>query len=706
MFENAKAIYIKNKRGLTNFQSGYKCSFRAEPGKRYVLNITGASLYSVYLNGGFIFYGPARAPHGYVRYDELELDVKDGMNTLCVELAGYNCPCFYIPDIKPFLMAEIFEEEESVAYTGRDFSGVSLDSLRRRNVYRYSFQRAFTEVWRLDNSDPITNWKSRDTAYEPVCEHVIDEEIIAREWPMPRFETDLSAKVIRCGRFLPKKDMDFCAKRFISSLSESIIGFLPQQIPDKLMEETYGVYFCDGLGSMEKDRYTMYEFRTVNTGFINTAVKALEDSEIYLVFGERMDESNMYGGIYSGASGDDTINIVKYKLKKSAEPYMLMTFECYTFKYIAILVREGRINVESVSLTEYSYPDNDQTQFKCDDTVLQSIFDAARNTYRQNVLDTFMDCPGRERGGWLCDSYFTGRASMIFSGNAEAEGIFLKNFARAKYFPGIPEGMLPHNYPGEDRGFIPQWALWYILEVYEYILRSGDDCHIFKNIVCGILSFFSDYETKDGLLGKTPGWNFIEWSLANEIAAQADISFPTNMLYAKALECAGELFNDTEFSARARKIRRIVTDTAFDGVRFADGAVLTDAGTALCSEVSEACQYYAAYFDFAPREDRRFDRFYDVLLNVCGTKRKETRLMPEMAYPSLFIGLTLRLCVLEKLGENDRLLSEIKEIYGPMAAKTGTLWELESETGGSLCHGYSSIAAWFIVQALNKRKER
>ena len=99
-FVNAKPIFIKNRRESVNFQAGFKCVFSADAGKKYLLRITGATLYSIWLNGEFVFYGPARAPHGYLRYDEIELDASEGENTLCVCLAGYNCPSFYTMNVE------------------------------------------------------------------------------------------------------------------------------------------------------------------------------------------------------------------------------------------------------------------------------------------------------------------------------------------------------------------------------------------------------------------------------------------------------------------------------------------------------------------------------------------------------------------------------------------------------------------------------
>ena len=87
-----------------------------------------------------------------------------------------------------------------------------------------------------------------------------------------------------------------------------------------------------------------------------------------------------------------------------------------------------------------------------------------------------MDCPSRERAGWLCDSFFTARVEYVLTGTCTVEKVFLENFLLADQFEHLPEGMLPMCYPADhyDGVFIPNWAMWFVLELEEYLVRSGD----------------------------------------------------------------------------------------------------------------------------------------------------------------------------------------------------------------------------------------
>jgi len=111
-------------------------------------------------------------------------------------------------------------------------------------------------------------------------------------------------------------------------------------------------------------------------------------------------------------------------------------------------------------------------------------------TFRQNSLDLFMDCPSRERAGWLCDSFFTSRAAFDLAGDATVEHNFVENFLLPPTFEHLPDGMLPMCYPSDhnDGCYIPNWAMWFVIELEEYAARSHDQCTASKVIPPSVLS--------------------------------------------------------------------------------------------------------------------------------------------------------------------------------------------------------------------------
>ena len=425
---------------------------------------------------------------------------------------------------------------------------------------------------------------------------------------------------------------------------------------------------------------------------------AKEDSEVYILFSERMKNGMIDSGIYNWIC----INVLKYDLKKSEIPYDLQSFEPYSLKYIGILVRKGDVEVLDVGLREYSYPVYENLELECNDEKLMDIFAAARESFRQNTVDTFMDCPGRERAGWLCDSYFTGKASLLFTGDTKAEELYLKNFVLAKELPGMPKGMLPELYPGgiTEGCYLTQWSMWYAIELVDYIAYSNDDKEYFKQTIYDLLAYFETYENEKHLLVKLEK-QFIEWSLANDYVKEVDISYPGNMIYYLMLLRVGQLYDDEKLLQKASILKDAIVEGSFDGKYFYDGANIAEDGTLVRSElISEASQYYALFTGMVDEADEKYQEFFKLFYDFFGFERKQKEIMPEIAFSSGFIGFTLRFVCLLELGKYEQLFEEMKGYYGPMADKTGTLWEMEIEDYNSLNHGYNAYAAVMIVKAL------
>ena len=106
-----------------------------------------------------------------------------------------------------------------------------------------------------------------------------------------------------------------------------------------------------------------------------------------------------------------------------------------------------------------------------------------------------MDCPSRERAGWLCDSFFTARGAADLCGNTPVERNFFENFLLPERFAHLPDGMLPMCYPADhnDGVFIPNWALWFVVQLEEYLRRSGDR-QMVEPLRPRVLSLFEYFE--------------------------------------------------------------------------------------------------------------------------------------------------------------------------------------------------------------------
>lgn len=710
-FERAIPVWLRGRALEMNVQAGFVLEFDLdEPAGPCHLHLTGSSLYRVSVNGRFIHYGPARAGHGCCRVDRIELAeyVKAGGNRLTIEAAGYNCNSFYTLNQPSFVQAELYVNGISRYATGErgDFIGFALP-IRIRQAMRYSYQRTFSEVYALDHQDGLTDWMSRPPERgEPLVRVEVSLIYQPREVPLPKYEIRPAAGLVGAGCSLLKAERPtYPERRYIHRVGGAISGYPLAEITERPWETVQDHSFSlfgpslplpdmDFPVLLDTGQFALFDMGGNVTGFIQCEMLAEEDCEVYFLFDEKLVD-----GGFDMASWE-SVNVVKFRLRAGEEPYRLESFEAYGYRYIQCWVKSGRIKLLSIGMREYAYPDVGNTSFSCSDGPLNAVYRAAVETYRQNTLDVFMDCPTRERAGWLCDSYFTAQSAQLFSGDAIAEKVMLENYVFAESFPHLPDGMLPMCYPADHAfgNFIPQWAMWYVIQLEGYIRRSGADIAPFRPICYGLVSYFNKFINADGLLEKLEKWNFIEWSQANEWVQ--DVNYPTNMLYARMLELIGGWFGDRALREQSRRVRDRIMEQSFDGALFRDHAVrLPDGTLQVQPHYSEACQYYAVFFRTADLGDSAFAELRKLAFSVFGPRRKAEGVRPDIAYANPFIGQYLRMEILFEYRRYAQLLEEIKLYFHPMAEQTGTLWEHEFP-GGSLNHGFASFAGTAIVRSL------
>lgn len=681
MFLEAKPVWFQGLEKEKNIHAGFRAVFPILGKETVVLKLAGSTIYRVFLNGEFIQHGPARGPHGHYRVDELDLSDRliDGDNLLAVEVVGINANSFAYLNQPSFLQAELLVDGEVVAATGGAVFEALLLKDRIQKVERYSFQRPFIEAYAL--SPGWADWRHQIDAPVELVPVVAQSEkqLLVRGVSVSEFQTLESGRAIDSGTIsCTEKPVDRSGYWWMNDPRYTTLeSFMPEEFERDLLQVWQA---CDCSGGSD-GRWEIRDLGTNLTGFVRMSVSCKEPVRIVAAFDEILLDGNI------DLSRNTSLNFVYYELQPGE--YALESIEPYTFRYLKIMVLDGDAEIRSAGIREYACPDS-TVRFECDDAELQKLFEAGRQTFRQNAVDLYMDCPGRERAGWLCDSFFTGRAEELLCGSSKIERNFLENYLLPESFGDVPEGMLPMCYPSEHIGgrHISQWCLWLVLELEEYLARTGDREMIdrFLPKVEGILGYLKGFENEDGLLEKLPSWNFIEWSQANKLTE--DVNYPTNMLYACALASAARIYDRSELAERAVRVHEAVRQQSFNGEFFVDNSVRDENGVLVSSgECTEVCQYYAFFCGTAMPDE--FSNLWKILLDDFGPNRKEGGEY-DFVYPAnAFIGYYLRMDLLSRFGENARLLEEMKRYFLGMVERTGTLWERDDEQS-SCNHGFAS----------------
>lgn len=663
------------------------------------LVISGHTGYRVFVNGTFVHAGPGRAGRGYYRVDEIALSpyLTQAENRICVEATGFYCYSYEWLREPSFLCAELLLEGRVVAFTGGEGWRAFLCPEHLRRVQRYSGQRTFCEAYDYQRTSarPASS-EGRREAVLAVCS---PKRFIAREVPVPDYACERVCRILAAGA-CTRTEPDRTRTPYFLKPANKRTAFSPEEWEIDSFAVASGLTLSPSdaptpralPAEIGRDGYLTLSMAGNRTGLIRIELECLEDAELILTFDEILTDGRV-DFLRMGC-----LNAVIYRLR-GGERYRLLTAEPYTFQYVNVIALGGRVLLGELCLRCVGLP-RERIVRSLDlcraDEQIRRIFHAAVESFCQNTSDIYMDCPSRERAGWLCDSFFTSRVEHLLTGESRVERAFLSNFLMQRTFEGIPEGMLPMCYPADDAydgEFIPNWAMWYALEAEEYLARTGDRSLIdgMRAHLYALLGYFRGFENGDGLLQDLDGWIFVEWSRCNELVQ--NINYPTNMLYYRFKRVLASLYGDAELEREARDLRRVIRAQSKGTLFFREHAVRAEDGRMTVSEeVTETCQYYAFFMGVASREED--GALWKTLVEDFGPSRRECNRYPHVHFSNAFIGNYLRLELLAGAGLLDLLEENIRKYFDYMAKRTDTLWENDTECA-SCNHGFAShVLVW------------
>lgn len=669
-----------------------------------LIRIAARSYYRLYVDGKMKASGPARTAEHYCRVDEIPVCFT-GETHIAVEVAALNKPEKYCNDctMEPGLfLCEIIDGTGRVLRaTGKKEWEYTELTYRLSLVETMSHSRGILEAYELD-PDSFLWQKGMAAGQEPV---LLNEKVtlLKRHTAFPTYRVAEMECLTGISDMIPDESMQTPVSYQLAAwFNASWYAMIPQKncYVRQLFKEKDGRFS----GHMRRlDDYRteiipgaypaacIYERRSSELGFIDFQVTVGKNCIIDLI---NTDHREMYGAIHGNSY------VTRYSLAPGT--YHLTSFEPKLTRYIKMIFRtEGTVTFTKPVLLQYTRPEKSGNYFSCSDGDLNRIYDGAKRTLRLNTLDIYMDCPQRERGGWLCDSQFNGPASWMLFGDLSVERDFMENFMLTdplQYW----KGFFPEVYPGVHKDprevGIPNWSFWLMTELYDYYQRSGDREFVdryadrVKCFVEGMLSLRGE----SGLLENIKG-GFVDWSLSNQPFALEPISIPNNCLAVCVLERLGGLYGREDWVKEGAEMRRIIEDldngnkemklnmagdsAIYENGKLKRGSCLTEAGMAL----ELWCGFHL--------QDKTYIRQF---VNALGTS-PEYRPDPNVGRANLFIGLMIRFEVLSKLSRTEQLVRELKDVYlQELRDGSGTFFENIHDFSG--CHAFNSEAGALIAK--------
>lgn len=656
--------------------------------------LSAASCYKVIADGKLMGFGPNRTAHGYARAAVYPFNAQ----YITVEVQSHFVPNFCWVKREPFF-ACVLKTERGKEYFAEDFNCFALSD-RVQKVRRYSFQRGFCETYINEKDRTALYFCKPQNAFPRVkTEKAELPHLLPSETLNPALSEIFAEKVIDSGYCKTSPEIAVYVDRTETLIGTVIEGFKRGEWQDFSTDEISRITYLSGAKSGDY-AYETLDFSRIVTGIVEVEIIAGNAGEVFFAFDEILSDEKLKT-IKPFRGG--TANVFKWTVKK-AGVYNLSAFEPYAFRYANVITSAGV--KATVKVRAYENPEAGKMLFECDDKKIEQIMEAARHTFAHNAVDLLTDCPSRERAGWLSDSFFSSVAERVFTGDNKVERAFLQNYILADK-SGHPKGMIPRCYPAdyyEEDGFIPNWSLWYILEIYKYFAQYGYDETVEKSRanVEGILNYFVDFENEFGVLEDLKGWIFVEWSAANNSDHINGINVPSNACYYASLLAAAKVYGIKGLKEKAEKVKDYLLKNAYVDGFFVDNLIRNEKGDIIPTEnYTETCQYYMFFFKCADKHTHK--ELFDKMLNEYGKSDSSVSggnpVKKQLTPSNMIYGVYMRLELLMREQKRVELLNECVRYFYDMTQKTGTLWE--NNTASASCdHGFASYVSRFIIYAL------
>ncbi|HEU4781058.1 MAG TPA: family 78 glycoside hydrolase catalytic domain [Steroidobacteraceae bacterium] len=182
----------------------------------------------------------------------------------------------------------------------------------------------------------------------------------------------------------------------------------------------------------------------------------------------------------------------------------------FRFVEIEVVTKSEPLTLRALRLNETGYPFEQVASFVSSDAELNRIWDIGWRTMRVDSHETFMDSSYWEQLQYTGDTRIEMLVTYAVSGDARLARQAIEAFAESDVDGGLMQGA----YPSRLSNVIATFAFAWVGMLADWSVEQPDNAIIVRHLprMRRVLAWFEPLLNKQGLLGKNPQWNFIDWS--------------------------------------------------------------------------------------------------------------------------------------------------------------------------------------------------
>lgn len=693
----------------------FRVSF-AGPGPATV-RLAAGDYWQCWLNGRWLGCGPARAAHGALNIDTIRLDGCGEDNVLAIQVLWEGLFGWDHARGAPGLRLALERDGQPLAYeilassrSGRTFS------------HRLSQQRGWNED--IDHRTraagwPCGPWKAGE--WQPPVRRRRDPRVRLQDRAIAPLVHHLrrAEQVVFAGSCDPSRRTPHRPIYYegVPGMGDAADGRSASRliqeealVPGEAADRNLAALTTAGGGVAELgadrrgfDRTVQLDFGRETAGMVVLAVEAPAGTVLDLGWSEGHWQRDLMGCWAASGQPDGSVAAREFCDARQGLRHVcagggterVEALFIAAFRNLRLAVRLPRgsrtgVRIHDLHVRTVGYPIVREGSFRCADATLNRIWDAAVATMESSIADVFMDCPGRERGGWLNDSYWMAIGMQAVSTDTAFERSFLTLIAD----PGSTRphrGMVAPVYPsdsarwrgGIQRAITGHGLLW-LLQVERHLRLHGDAAlaRAWRPAVEGVVAALARHRGRDGLLTSPPWDTYLDWSRYTTGPVQTG----DNFLYALALDRIGRIYRRPAWRRQGRETARAIDAAAWDDGRGlwhdVPGQPATSAVTSLVAlwcGLAAPARAARAWAQLRPLHPMTLDRpLFDYETGMARAN---------------MVGLMYRFDHAGRIGDTDALVRDLREAVLPQLDRGQSCIGEHMGHASSLCHGYNGFIA-------------
>ncbi len=674
------------------------------------LHISVDTEYAVWLNGIFVDFNQYDDFPDHKSYDVLDIKeyLKEGKNVLCIRGYYQGRNSYQYIKGRPALIYAVKIGEYGVI-SGTDtlcrqspsYRSGHMEMVSPQLLYTFEYDAQGEDKWLSRDYVPDMSWKRADIKKE------MKERIVLYPRPIKKlaFGETPEGKITAQGFFYRSEEA-----RGATPAERIQRDYLSARLPGEVFSGDRGYELklpsAEGLPvervpDGNEGAYILIDLQQEEAGLFELEIDGEDGAVIEAAYGQHLDDLRVRAFV-----GGRNFAF-KYTCREGRQRFVhYMKRIAGRFIQLHISNIKKGVTLYYAGIRPVNYPIEYKGRFSCGDRLFNKIYEISVRTLQLCMHEHYEDTPWREQALYAMDSRNQALCGYYAFGEYD--------FPESSFFlftEGLREdGSLEICAPAKDRITIPSFSLGWILAVRDLLLYSGR-MDVARKLFPFVKRMLNTYmENMENHLMRTPAseqyWNFYEWADGLEDGWLFEPPFkrgdynrldaPLNLFLCLALEAGVEFARwlreqeiEAQYFACLSKLRKAIHQTFWDD---SARAYKTYVGKNCRDHYAELTQALALLSVTVPEEAIARE-----------LREKLSRANNSLVRTTLSYALYKYEALLQEQDKYGAIVfDDIAKDWGYMLYNKATsFWETvkgadDFDKGGSLCHGWSAIPAYFF----------